>query len=518
MHRLILVDDEPLAQIGMKSILDYSSLGIELAGAASNGAAALELIERVRPDIVITDIRMPVMDGLELAARCRERYGSLPKFIMLTGYEDFRYAREAVRVRASDYLVKMELTADALRRSLEKVLEEIHAEGSVPSPDAVPEDVFLNRFLSRLLNNVFISEEEIAGHLDSFGFRFEASLYLTVAAEILPEGRRSDDTEDALRRRYASVLGTLKVGLEKQLRCCVVAHTQNLVGIIAAMEADTPETHVEQALVRAGGLCRKYFAVEVRFGIGRVVKSKLALHESFSDAMRALRDPAGGEICRLSQSAPRDRFDMTALNRALVLALENDDQKLLRTMLERLTERVRGEDVRIEDAIDMVSGVIHLVLANLEGGESVLEDAFPDAPKSWLAIYSCQSLDQLLRCLSRIGDALCERMRSRQENPKHRLVQAARQYIRAHVQEKLTLHQVAAAISVSPNYLSTLFRKHGGQGFNEYVLAQKVARAQELLAERNLKVYQISEMLGFESAYYFSTVFKRMTGRSPSGG
>ena len=122
MIRLLIVDDEPLVQVGMKSILDWSSYGIEICAAVSNGSEALLAIEKYRPEIVISDIRMPVMDGLQLLKTCRDRYGDLPVFIMLTSYEDFGYAREAIHYGVDEYMLKLELSPQNLDKVINSTL------------------------------------------------------------------------------------------------------------------------------------------------------------------------------------------------------------------------------------------------------------------------------------------------------------------------------------------------------------------------------------------------------------
>ena len=120
MMKLLAVDDEMLVLVGLKSMLDWKSLGIEYAGTAHNGQQALEQIELIRPDIVLIDINMPVKNGLQVAKECREKYGKLPVFIFLTSYEEFSFAKEAVSVQAIDYLVKISLTPEQLEKSIKK--------------------------------------------------------------------------------------------------------------------------------------------------------------------------------------------------------------------------------------------------------------------------------------------------------------------------------------------------------------------------------------------------------------
>lgn len=125
MIRLLIADDEPLIQAGVKSMLEWSSHGIEICGICSNGSEALEMIGRFRPEIVISDIWMPEMDGLTLLKTCRNCYGDLPVFLMLTGHKDFGCARKAIHYGAAEYILKQELTAQSLEHAVRSALQRV---------------------------------------------------------------------------------------------------------------------------------------------------------------------------------------------------------------------------------------------------------------------------------------------------------------------------------------------------------------------------------------------------------
>ena len=123
MYKLLIVDDEPLVQVGIKSMLDWSEYNIDICGIAMNGQAAYSVIEEQMPDIVITDIKMPIMTGLELIKKCRENFGyQKPSFIILTNYEDFSMAKEALKAQVVDYLLL--LACEKYSKTLERVPNE----------------------------------------------------------------------------------------------------------------------------------------------------------------------------------------------------------------------------------------------------------------------------------------------------------------------------------------------------------------------------------------------------------
>lgn len=135
MIKLLIADDEALVCIGLQSMLKWEKYNIEIVGIAHNGAQEEEMIESLQPDIVITDIKMPVKSGLEVAESVREKHGRLPLFIILTSYEEFEYAHAAIKVQAVDYLVKLDLTPQTLENSIKKVTAII---GDYKSSDVHP--------------------------------------------------------------------------------------------------------------------------------------------------------------------------------------------------------------------------------------------------------------------------------------------------------------------------------------------------------------------------------------------
>lgn len=145
MIKLIIADDEPLVQAGIKSMINWEDYQISIVGTASNGAAAYELIQEHSPELIITDIKMPVMSGLELARKCQEEGRKLPLFIILTSYEEFNFVREAITYQVVDYLIKLELTPEVLLETVKKAIERIPEEQPAQTDGHPPDNVYLIR-------------------------------------------------------------------------------------------------------------------------------------------------------------------------------------------------------------------------------------------------------------------------------------------------------------------------------------------------------------------------------------
>lgn len=413
MTKLLIADDEPLVLVGMQSMLDWASLGIEICATAHNGRQALELIEQHRPEIVITDIKMPLMGGLELAAACREKGGELPVFIILTSFEEFDFAREAMRLGALEYLVKLELTPQSLRAVVEKALarvQKLRGADTLPagkSPQALEE-----KFYTRLYGDLFGSPGQLRQEAQALRLDFSAPVYTVAACEIAGLREMSDG------QRQTLCTGTVQMAretLEKFGPCTVTAlDAQHFHVLFPLSEAQAADAAYLPRLLRAcADTVYRYFSVQLRCGIGGSVRDAFSIAVSARSARCALALTGADEPVAAAESA----------------------------------------------------------------------DARLDA--SALGPY------------------------------KRRVVEDVTEYIRGRLDRRLSLNEVAAAFSFSPNYLSQLFAKYADRGFVETITHEKITAAKAMMRDGSLKIYEIAERLGYESAFYFSKVFKKETGQSP---
>lgn len=189
MLRILLVDDEPLVLIGLQGMLEWEKLGYTVCGTARNGKLALEMIEREKPDIVVADVKMPLMDGLTLARTCRER-GPLPAFIMLTSFEEFDYIKQAMGAGVVDYLVKLDLTPENLQTALARAAERVKKErallGELPVQENLAESVrtYQERFFVRLYAGLFQEESELEQPLRHLDLDLKSDSYLVASCEL----------------------------------------------------------------------------------------------------------------------------------------------------------------------------------------------------------------------------------------------------------------------------------------------------------------------------------------------
>lgn len=413
MYKLLIVDDEPLVRIALNSILDWASYNIEICANATNGAQALEIIEEKRPDIIICDIKMPIMSGLELAKECSERYGRPPLFIMLTSYGEFSLAQEAIRYQVVDYLLKLELTKDTLAPTIMKALDILkQIAPSEPSESAGKElTPYKDKLFLKLIHNLFEDENELFSQADSLGIDLNYPTFTACYCEVLHNDAKNKSSEQLI-TLYQSSLKMFEELISKYLKAYLVTPDMEHFCLICCFDeyiSSDDICHIlENALGKTSTMIHNYFGSTLLFSVGTECHSPMLMHESYRQAKNA--------------------FSLAAESNPIIFAATAE----------------------------------------------ILQKEY-----------------------------------------KNRTITSVQNYIKEHITERLSLSDIAEQYGLSPNYLSALFKKYTDVGFSEYIQRARIEKAKELMQDSTLKVYEISDMLNFDNAFYFSKVFKKHTGMSP---
>ncbi len=527
MYKLLIVDDEPLVQVGIKSMLDWNALGLEICGTAINGQAALKIIEEQSPDIVITDIKMPVMDGLELTRVCRERYGSeRPFFLILTSYEDFHMAKEALTYQVSDYLVKLELTPENLRSSVEKVLEKLRESERDKCDTDVSSQSFYDKFLIRLLYNLFESEDQFALQSRDLGLDFHYKTYVCCYGELQSSQAEALPAE----RQFALYTSSLRMVQELVMKyrfCYALALDTRHLALIFCYEEDCAQSafpcvgEITDILCQVNVTLENYYNVGLRCGIGSPVENPVSISESYQCSRMAFQEAAlhppviAFEQCARNDSSHHS-FNFSLFKSGLTKAFEEYDPEALTATIGDICELFLANPQHYVQALDAACNILYLSISLLQNGEAVVSDFYRDSPDGYRSIYRQTSVEQIVAWLKAFSEKLAELFESRSRDYKNHIVANVKKYIHEHIREKLTLNEVATVFSISPNYLSQLFGRYNEIGFSEYISQCKINESKKLLEEGGMKIYEVADALGFESAFYFSKVFKKIEGVSPT--
>ena len=525
MIKLVIADDEPLVQIGLRSMINWEDFGIEICGTASNGDAAYDLIREHRPEIVITDIQMPCSSGLELGKRCMDEFGRLPVFIILTSYEDFQYAREALSFRAVDYLVKIDLSPESLTESIKNALEQVkQIKQQDPNFQNSDQSLLLlhERFYIKLLNSLFENREQFLIQAAEFGITMDAAGYAAATIQFLPNATDAQSDKAPL-KSYHQTLQMFQELIYKYVPCHVVAlDTHYFAAIFFLTEEHISDwkEYLRSSLQSTFQMLYNYYNVRFFTAIGGLVQDPLEISSSYSDS-RQIREYLSEEQGLIfwddlpNTSTLRNVFSMSLFRDDISRAFQELDGESLRSTLETITALLSQDHVHFSQALDAAGTILHFSITLLPDGLEIVSEIFRDEPDTYCSLYRLKTVSSVVAWLNKLGEGLVNAFESKKKGHQNSLVTLCCQYIREHIHERIFLQDIADTFSVSPNYLSQLFKKYMDVGISEYIAGQKVAESKKLLKETNLKIYEISDRLGFESAFYFSKVFKKNTGMSP---
>jgi two-component system response regulator YesN len=510
MYHVVIADDEPLTLIGMQSIIPWEEHDAQIVATARNGRELWDRIQESKPDIVITDIKMPLLSGLEVMERCVKEGRKLPLFILLTGYEEFQLVKKAINLNAVEYLVKLELTPASLSTALDKAIARIQAEHlseGTPQNDEVMLQVLKDRTYLRLLNGLAVDAPQLA----EVGIK-EETPYVAVAALTFRGGDGKESTQ------YYAASRMLAQTLSNLASCHVIPLDMRHVVVLffLSTKAHPSEMILRGALDKARTVIRNYFSLDMQGAVGKEVEGLVRCDLSFASA-RANAEKATEDhpLVFALDEARTERFDLSPYRERLSQALTEMDGDAFSALCRQMGKAFLDDNVSLLSAVSAVSGVLFLVYTMFPDGEAEVQKLFAQRQMDYRVIYQARSVADCIRYLDILSEGMAHVMTLRRQDWRSVVVRKVQEYIKANLDKRLSLSDVASVFGFSENYLSSLFAKYGDMGFVEYTTEVKMDKAKEMLRLGTYKVYEIAGALGFENAFYFSKVFKKHEGLSP---
>ena len=539
MYRILLVDDEPLILAGIASMMDWEAYDCVIADKATNGNQALIKMQDLQPDIVITDIKMPAMNGLEFMDKCREQ-GSQAEFILLTNLEEFSLAQKALRLGALDYLVKIEITPEVLGESLQKAVEVCREKQEQEESAAFQEVLQKNseettrRFFREVLENRKEDWDKIREKWvkEAEGLGLEKLYENPVLVWIRPYSKEShlfqkkEPAEQKELMEYAASL--LKQFMERisSVYCMLDWERKGLLVLFPYKELpDSFDTVGKKILT----IFQDYFGSEALIAVSTPAEN---IWEGVFQAFLQVKgleeyyyyhseNPIlyAGKVATdktESRHLKHDVFDISFLKKDLQQALMIQDREKVEGVFSEMAELFSEYKPARAQVIDACMNLYYFFFSYAEKGKGEAK-GFPYPSELVERLGQCFTLEENIHWLKELGSWIGGMLEGLKGGSKtEKLICSVKKYVQENYKEKLTLSTISNAIGISQGYLSSAFKKQTGSNLNDYVNQIKIEKAQELLGMHEYMMYEISDMLGFENAYYFSKVFKKLTGMTPS--
>lgn len=525
MYRIMLVDDEPLILAGIGSMLEWEKLDCRIVGKAANGQQALEKLAELKPDIIITDIKMPAMDGLEFMKRAREQ-GNQSPFILLTNLEEFSLAREAVHLGAVDYLVKLELSEEKLEESLKKAMEQCrllfpanHGESGQQYELSMTESI-RNYFRRVLVFDMDAKADEAVER--QIRIQFQKPVVMLIHFHYGNEGFSSSFTRDDQKKAMGfaeDIISEMVNGFFDH--SCLVRRDQNGFILVLSTEGiQDHESRIRRMSEKFLSVIRDYFELSASVAVSQQGEGIEEFPELLYQVMSAMNytyyewsEPIVfySEKCEESRRHSSN-FNISFMKKDLTQAIRQNDSDHFGTTMDQMIGLLMEHRPSRPQVINGCSSLYYFIASFFEEKE---EQAFPYAVDIIGQLNRMGNLNDMIQWISGFKDQVTAVLDARRNGRLDRNVELAQQYVQEHYREKITLGGVAEWLNISQGHLSSTFKKQVGQNFSDYVNHVKVEKAKELIATHQYMMYEISDLLGFDTQYYFSTVFKKVAGCTP---
>ncbi|GGO05277.1 response regulator transcription factor [Saccharibacillus kuerlensis] len=500
MYKVFLVDDEPFIIDGLYDIMDWNSLGLEVVGNALDGREALGALRDISADVLLTDISMPEMNGLELIRKVREFQPNL-KVIVLSGFNEFNYLKEGMKLGIENYLLKP-INVEELEATLANVTEKLSRAEREKRFDAFGTRIIRDNVLHRWLTEQ-ISQTEFAERAGLMGLEFRHPQLAVLMLRSVRDGDTlTDRAEEALR---------------DEPECIVFRDIDGDVAVIVQL---TDKDGRDRLLQIAHKLEQRIGEEGLRIGSGS--SGLLPQHGPASrmEAKKALEyalvDPKS-RIFEYKLQAAASMPETTSSAKANLgreyarLILSRDREELKRRIGEDLTLLSRTEGITPEELQNIALGVcadFRAVLREFkheEDGEPLL--------RMLDRIRAASHMEELIEAVRRAAEETVGMLSRDTRSP---VVQQILGHIADHYGEELSLKMLGSQYHIHPVYLGQLFHKETGETFTDYLNKYRIERAKEKLRTTSLKVQDISRSVGYWETGYFYKQFRKHVGISPT--
>ena len=510
MYRVLVADDEPIILSGIRHMIDWEKEEAEIVGVARNGAEAYSIIEKEHPDIVITDIRMPLMDGISLVGKCSTAYPDIV-FIILTSLAEFSLAREAVGFGVTDYLLKTELDSNMLLEALGKAKKECSRRSGVSVSSRKEDDafsavssLFLLRDIPAETKNILYRDGLLSSYaLIAFVYQFPAESF-EKEWETSDYEKLHDWEEDIISKILKSMLGSVYPMTALSGKECTLLY------FVPGVKKETWAAVVSRISDKVHAASEMVTGLSVELLYTDVYTERENLKEARNNLELRLM---GYYLDKKYDDVFPASLDIDSVFPNLELSISSKDSIGCKVSFQRIHNAVDT----IDHSLNQLEFTVTALRSAISGGLSNLGLSFSPELEY---VFSLSGFISKRREAAALIEDVSSSLISIIENAggsAGSIVDKAREYVLLHIAEKISLSDVADYACVSPGYMSKSFNRVMGMSLVDYINKKKVEKAKEMMETPDAGgIADIAIALGFSNIYYFSKVFRRVEGIPPT--
>jgi len=536
MYRVIIAEDEPKVSLLIQNLIQWEELGLSLVAVANDGISALSMIQKHRPDIVITDIRMPGYDGIELIGKAKQ-FDAQIDFVIISGYRHFDYAQKAIRFGVEDYLLKP-LKAVEINQTLRKMIakygeRELAKQLEKNYSIRVANDTkkLHEQFMTKLISHnkrseyasIFPSSLDVLNRDYELDFKPELLQAFVVKADVHFESSNMN-VYRLLSEKSLAVVGDALQG--KCYQSILHLNEKGLYGIVNFSEAHRkPLRKALGAIIDELQSQSEIFdRIKVTIGLGHVASSINDMPESLCEAERAVANRlilGAGKIIERSEgaNAPEIVSDIFSADiRADILkCLEVLDEAEMRSVVDKIAQLARTHSAISGNAILMLFEEFILIMRFGLKSQNAIDDWVESFHADIsLKVNMCANQKDLFHILSDYAIGLVAHLGALRKSAYVKPIREAQKYMQENFSSAISLESISQLTGFNASYFSSLFKKETGMNFLDYLIELRIKEAKRLLSYPRKTIAEVAEEVGYSDVKHFSKLFTRITGLHPS--
>ncbi len=528
LYRIMLVDDEEEVRTSIIKKIKWEETGFIVVGDAENGQDALDKIEIYEPDVILTDIKMPYIDGLELARRVKKNYPSI-RIVIFSGFDEFEYAKQAIQCKVTEYIVKPvngeELTQILIqiRNSLDKELEEKRSIKTLRDSYKKNLPLLKEHFFLDMVHGK-MDAETIALKLQEYDLQNLIGSNLVIAST---EISISTDTVDISHPYNEQDYLTLLVErcLEEKLGGIyeyALFHSSGRIHMIIALNEFQSLLNLMGLLNHACKECKRIHNLDITIGLGEAYPQFEQVKQSYKEAKAALgyqKIMGKGVTIYIKDVEPlnhRKRVEFVT-EKDLIAAIKFGGKEDVLQCIQGTFDNMHEQKLHTVEYQLYIVSFVHMIVKLLnETGIDPLH-IFESTVDLNDLITSLQDSEDLKKWLLQVCNKISDHIGKDREHTTQNVINSAKLFIEKNYSDALlSVEMLCQHLHITPTYFSTIFKKETGQSYVSYLTQLRMEKAKEFIELSDEKTYVIARKVGYEDPNYFSYVFKKQYGVSPS--
>ena len=526
--KLFILDDEVWMRRGIKSILDSSGLDVEVIGEAGDGVEGLEIVGSLNPDILLVDIRMPGIDGLNFISEAMKVLQN-SKFIIISGYDDFNYAKRAISLQVIDYILKP-IDSESLINSIQKAIALLEEE-RLKKDREVKKEWLLNQSSMHVKEKILMdlisqddSSFEIVSMNELFGVDLEECCFIWIAVKVL-------NLERIIREKGEKEVALIKFILKNYAHELTIQTYQGVdffddKGVLNILLMDYKSKQVKIHQMKHA-LCntirettKKLGFFSVRIASGGIHKGVEGIKLSYNESIKALKSAV---ICEMIDSAKKRKikYISNSENNCLIqkdkqlqeCIIIGDTEGIKDALIDMVTFSLEDENpVKVlEEIIELMCHTGYKVIID----KAIAENSIRKISKHEKDIIYYDNPEHIIGTFFEYFSSISSAIHKISYTSGKKAIEEIKHYIQTHYNEDITLIQLSKMLHMNPTYLSEVFKENTGKNFIEYLTNFRMQKACEYLTKHTIPINKIAELVGYENERYFSTVFKKVLNTTP---